>query len=277
MSLKTLIQSLTRKELLLPRLRSFLIKESVKHEQKLFQNRDVVIQDAWMTIRTFKERIKEYNHGDFVGEFFHPSQLGACKRAVWFDRFNAPKNSKPVDVDDLLRVHLIFETGTYVGVMFQNLCARAGLLTRREIPIVSRKYRILGHEDGEVKLDGELMGLEIKTINARQFAEVKKREAPKETHVLQLNTYMKCVQQKRGIIVYLEKDRHQALEYVIEFDQRLFDKSQRAIDLFFHQVRQRKLPEQEGATPNEFPCTWCDYSHVCFGTRELKQFLKTVK
>jgi hypothetical protein len=274
MSLKSLISSIERKEVLLPKLRRFLLEEQERLDGKLFKHKDIVIQDALMTAKTFLERIKEYNHGGFTGDFFHPSQLGGCIRAAWFDVMKAPKNCVRSDSDDLLRTHLVFETGTYVGVVFQNLCERAKLLTRREIPIVDRVNKILGHADGEVRIEEVFYTLEIKTINSRQFAELKKLGKPKNAHKRQLIAYMHSLGRQWGVIVYLEKDRHQTLEFVVQYDPQYWQTYvNERIRKFFRQVKQGVLPEREGLSPISAPCSWCAYSHICYDTMHLKKWL----
>jgi hypothetical protein len=272
MSLTALIQSMSRKEVLLPKLRSFLRAEQERLNGKAFKDKAAVIQDAKMTIACFKERISEYNHNSFDGEFFHPSQLGGCIRAAWFDVKKAPKLKRD---EDLFRVHMIFETGTYIGVMFQNLCERAGVLVRREVPIVDRVNKILGHADGIVKVQGVKYVLEIKTINARLFAEAKKAGKPTASNKRQIMAYMKSLGLQWGIVVYLEKDRHNAIEYVVQYDEDFYQKYvAKRIKLFFKQVRRNEIPDREGESPMKAPCMWCPYIRICFDTNGLKRFMK---
>ncbi len=275
MSLKTLAKSLRQGEVLLPRLRRFLVRENDKRREGLLKRRDVVAEDAKMTIRTFRERLEEYDHEeDLDGEFFHPSQLGACQRALWYGHHHAPKDAAQSS-EDLLRELMIFETGTYVGVVFQNLCKRAGFLTRREVAIVDRKNRILGHADGELLIDDIFYILEIKTINGRGFTQLGNKA--KKAHIQQAHAYMKSLKHKWAIIVYLEKDRHGLKEFVIPFSAKFYQEEVAArIDSHFKNLQSKKPPVREGENPRLFPCAYCPYTRVCFGTAEGKKFLRTL-
>lgn len=271
MSLKTLLKSLSAGEVLLPRLKEYLQNIGpAGHRDK-----NVVIEDARMTIRTLKERMKEYNHDDPIdGEFFHPSALGGCMRAAFFKAKNAPRDAAESDGDDLLRTLMIFETGTYVGILFQNLCERVGLLTRREVPIVDRVNKILGHADGELLIDGIYYILEIKTINARGFYSM---TAPKDSHMRQIMAYMHSLNRKWGIIVYLEKDRHSFKEFVVPYDPVFYKNSVRdRIDGYFRSLKTNELPEQEGISPKTMPCSYCPFTTVCYGTPQLEKFMKSL-
>ena len=272
MSIGTLANSLERGERLLPVLRLFLDKENKRLKGKSGKNQQAVLDDADMTIATFQERKEEYNHSrKMKGDFFHPSQLGRCLRETWFDYLDAPRLELK---RDLLNEHMVFETGTYVGVVFQNLCQRAGVLVKREAPIVSAKLKMLGHADGVINPIKEHGVLETKTINSRGFSTT---TAPKHAHVQQAHSYMKGLGLKWASIVYLEKDRHQAKEFVVPFSESFYQEHVRErIDNFFTCFHDKTPPDREGNSPDEPPCRWCPYARTCFGTSELKSFLKSL-
>ncbi len=269
-TLKTLAASIRNGEVLLPYLRNYLAEENKRYRGGLMKRKEAVIADALMTIATFKERIAEYNHGEIVGDYFHPSALGTCQRAMWFDRHGATKQVE--QAEDLLRTNMIFETGTYVGVAFMNLCERAGCLVRREAPTVSKKLRILGHADGVVKIEEVTYVLELKTINSNNFRQI---TAPKDAHKQQAHAYMKVLGLKWAIVLYLEKDRHQFKEYVIPFDPTFYEKHvAKRIDNWFKVRDSKTPPPKEGDSPNMMPCSWCAFKRVCFGSNELAKFMK---
>lgn len=195
-------------------------------------------------------------------------------RLLWFSVKGAPVNGGQSS-EDLMRRHLIFETGTYIHVMFQNLCDAAGVLDGREVPIIDAKLRIIGHADGRLLIDGHKYLLEIKTINARGFATLK--DDPKFEHKQQTHAYMKSLGLDCAIIVYLGKDRHQSKEYVIPFSKKFYaDHVANRIDKYFTHLRKNTMPEREGIAPGTFPCSFCEFSHVCFKESKLKVFLKKI-
>jgi CRISPR/Cas system-associated exonuclease Cas4 (RecB family) len=270
MSLKALAKSLNRGEVLLPVIRQYLSKRYEKLLKGNGARKKVVIEDALMTIKCFKERIDEFNHGEISGEFFHPSRLGSCLRMLWLDHKGAPRDSAPTS-EDLLREHLIFETGTYIGAMIQNLCEAAGVLVQREVPIVDKAQGILGHADGTLLIDKVDYVLEIKTINSRGMMNLVK---PQDSHLRQTHAYMKSLGIMQGIILYIEKDRHTVKEFVVTFDEGFYKKYVKdRIATHFKNLKSAKPPEREGEDPKMYPCMFCAFKRVCFGTAELKKFL----
>lgn len=255
--------------ILTPLLVTYLQKEYAKNDKAM------VIADAKLTVATFKERILEFNHRDDVeGEFFHPSAIGQCMRKLWFDEFKAPKDSSPQGLE-LIRTHLTFEIGTYAHVIFQNLCEMAGVLVKREISIRDAKRRVLGHADGIVRINGERYLLEIKTSNSRTFLGL---AAPNESHLKQTHLYMASLGLRKGIIVYIDKDRSVLKEFVVDFDKKLYlTQCQGRISVFFKHVRERTPPNKEGTNPQVMPCLYCPYKLVCFDVERLNRFMKTMK
>lgn len=283
-SIKSILESHERKEQLLPALRLFLKQERSQAEGAGGSaHRETVVADAKMTIDCFKERLSKYEGEDAktarkAKEYFHPSQAAACMRQLWFARRNAPIN-KSSSGTDLLREHLIFETGTYIHVMFQNLCERAGLLEQREVMVCDDDQRIIGHADGIVKVPAEngksiRSLLEIKTINARGFTSLR---GPHESHRRQVTIYMKLLGLTQTNIVYLNKDKHEAREFVIPFDDKFYRKTVLPrIQTYFEVIKQDTPPDKEGFNPNSMPCLFCSFSRVCFDTFELNRFLKSL-
>ena len=82
MSLNLLIKSLSKGEVLLPYLRDFVEQEYHAERAGKITHKQIVAQDARMTIACFKDRLATYNHGEPIGDFFHPSQLGTCLRQI---------------------------------------------------------------------------------------------------------------------------------------------------------------------------------------------------
>lgn len=273
MSLEALAKSISKQEVLIPRLRNFLAEESDMIKAEKIRRKQVVIRDAKMTIKCFRDRIEDYNHGEFKGELFHPSQLGTCQRKLWYHHNHAPKDVQ--SSTDLVREWLIFETGTYIGVMIQNLCQRAGLLTRREVAIVDHRNKILGHADGEIKIGKVYYVLELKTINSRGFT---KLSEPQKSHVKQAHAYMKSLKHEFAIILYIEKDRHALKEFVVPFSAKFYEEhvAQR-IKKHFRNLKRNTPPEREGENPRLMPCTFCCFKRVCFGTHEGAAFMKGLK
>lgn len=272
--LKSLATSLANKEVLLPHLRTFLLAEQAAIAAGKTSHTKIVMQDAKMTIECFKERHDEYNHGrKHEGEFFHPSRLGACMRQVFMSHFCEEAEDKTGDT--LLREWMIFETGTYLGVFFQNLCERAGCLVKREAPIKNPKLRIIGHADGIVKIRDVTYVLELKTINERGYATT---NSPKPDHIRQVHAYMRGLKIYKTIIIYINKNTGQLKEFVIDFDEKVYEWQVKArINYYFNRIRKKQLPPREGANANAFPCTFCSFQRECWETATLNSWMKKNK
>jgi len=266
-------------EVLTPLLKKFTQKESLETAQGIISRKEPVIHDSKLSIEAFKDRIEEFNHGEddkLTSRYFHPSAIGKCKRAIFFDIKGAPQNEKPVPVSEYLRTHFTFEVGTYFHVLFQNLCERAGLLTKREAAIINHKYKIIGHMDGELTIDGERYALEIKTSGSWAYGRYVSSNAPDHAHVMQMTLYMGCLGLDKGIIFYFDKDRSNTKEFIVEFDPKLFEKLIGVINNFRADLSTNNLPAKEGDNPSLYPCRFCAFSEVCFDNNKVAKFMDTL-
>jgi len=274
-ALKNLALNLGKKEVLLPVIRRYFNELERKKANREIKPRTLALEEAEMCIESYQEEIKEFNHGEeFEGDLFHPSALGQCLRKLWFQHLKAPTNGEPTS-DDALRWYMILETGSKVHVLWQNLCRKAGVLEQGEVSLRDSSLRIIGHADGILNISGDRYVLEIKTINARGFGGL--TEAKPE-HVLQATAYMKALNVKGTVFVYLDKDRHGVKEYVVPFDEKVWEnKVVPRIDKYFKAVKTKVAPEKEGDNPQRFPCSFCEYSKVCYDTFKFSNFLETLK
>lgn len=279
-SLKKFLFGISKGDILLPKLKAFLRKEQQEIIAGTRSPREAVLQDATLTVRTFKERMETYNHdaddSDATKHYFHPSQIGRCPRELWFDAFDAPSSEESATGEDMLKSFLIFEIGTYAHVMFQNLCSRAGVLARRELPVLDHKLRVIGHCDGKLRIDKAEFALEFKTINDRGFTGLNE---PKKEHVWQVHIYMALLGLPAALVVYFNKNSSELKEFRVPFDQVLWEKTIKPRIAAHHAaVAARKMPPRiEDAAAMRFPCAWCKFNRICFETIEQQKFLKSIK
>lgn len=277
MSLKQLNKSLGRGEILLPKLRNFLSTEKAQLATKETSRKAIKLEDCKLSIAAFQEQIDEFNHGEELeGELFHPSGLGYCLRRSWFKHFKAPEDRVSGRAEDDLRTHCTFETGTYFHVLFQNVCARAGLLLQREAAFIDHKEKLVGHADGVLLLDGVRTLLEIKTISSRGFTGVV--AAPEFGHKQQMHAYMHCLGLKQGVIVYFNKDSSELREHFVEFDPEFYKVHvKQRVSYYFDSLRKVTAPRREGENTECAMCRWCPYKNTCFGFIAFEQFTKGLK
>lgn len=272
MSLTDLRKSLQRREVVLPYLRNFLEEEAKAVQDGLKKKKEIILEDSELSIECFQERIEEFNH-DLEEEqiMFHPSQIGQCLRKLWFKVKRHAAPNKVSKDSDPLKTYLIFEMGTYTHVFFQNLCARAGILIKREAPILDKKLGVVGHGDGILKLDNKRILLEIKTANGRNFAML--GDSPKLDHKQQATIYMKALKLKHASIIYINKDRQEAKEYFIDYDESFWLNScLPRIGDYQNCVTDNDIPEREGNNVKGMPCLFCEYTDLCFNSRKLAAF-----
>lgn len=273
--LQGVISSLKGTGVLLPVLKQFLDKEALATSKDSAQKKRIVQKDAILSIRAMRNRYSDFAHGQKRPQFaFHPSALGQCLRKLWFEQFNAPKDRR--HKDDVLQSYLIFEFGSYIHLLFQNLCERAGILLHREFRLLNLIKEIEGTCDGILSIQGKKYVLEIKSINSGQWTKV--QQAPKFDHKQQVHAYMYVLGIKSCIIVYINKDRGTVKEFVVDFDEEFFNKSvSDRIAKYKGHVTKRTLPDREGTNPSTFPCSFCSFASLCFSPDSVKDFCKKLK
>lgn len=118
-----------------------------------------------------------------------PSQAGKCIRANYYMRkqYDSDGNIDP-------RTQRIFDNGTYTHERLQAYLTDMELLIMDEVPLIDDKYNIQGHTDGFLDLGNEVAILEIKSINDKQFNQLKDA---KEEHKKQGLIYLYCAEERR--------------------------------------------------------------------------------
>lgn len=274
-SLTSFLTSVRGKEVLLPILKKKLAIGDKKVRSGERERSFYVKMDSRMSIACFTERIAEFNHGDkATKDYFHPSQIGQCPRKLWYAQLDAPDNG-PISLDEQLRQHLTFEIGTYFHVLFQNLCQRAGVLDQREVPIQCDEHKIIGHMDGRLKNlpDVGKAVLEIKTIKSANFD---KLVQPKQEHSWQANIYCALQGLDHICFAYFNKDTSAVKEFFVKANPAEYENIVLPRIAAHHRnIKERRAPNREGRSASSFPCSYCEFSKVCWYGHE--DFMKTLK
>lgn len=101
---------------------------------------------------------------------------------------------------------------------------------------------------------GQLYVTEFKTISTSKYDKIKK---PEWEHVLQVHGYMYALKLKRALIIYLDRGQPchwdftnglkasglRQKEYLVEFDQRIWDKLSKSVEEYAEVVRSMTKPE----------------------------------
>lgn len=121
-----------------------------------------------------------------------PSSVGGCLRARFYGRKGFSQERIQA------RTQRIFDNGSMVHERIQRDLENAEILLMDEVPVFDLDYNIQGHTDGILKLkENELGILEIKSINSRQFGELK---SEKEMHRFQGLCYLHCIEKHRKFL-----------------------------------------------------------------------------
>jgi len=273
--LKQVISTIKGTAVLTPILAQFLDAEATAQNKDSLLRKKLAQRDSILTIRAMRHRYAEFIHGEKPAEgYFHPSALGQCLRKLWFEHYKAPRDRG--QRDDALRSYLTFEFGTYLHIIIQNLCHRAGILHKREFRLINDEHKIIGTCDGILKISGALYLLEIKSINSNQW--VKVQQAPKHEHKQQMLAYMRALDLRFGTIIYVNKDRSTIKEHVLEFDPVYYEPHVRQrISGYRKHVAKKTVPAREGNSPRTFPCSFCPFTSICFTEERLIAFTKDLK
>lgn len=202
---------------------------------------------------------------------FHPSSMGGCMRASWFDLMGAPANL-PHDAEDSARTSMIFRNGDFVHLRLQWLLHEMGWLASYEVPLEDTANDIEGHCDGILSKPKRAV-LEIKSINDRGFVSVEKAGAAKPEHVDQANRYMNLTGCDEAVILYECKNDQRLREFWITRDKQAYAEDLKVIRELSSYVRMRKVPQREGSTPSCDVCRWCGYTKLCYDAEAVKRFV----
>lgn len=164
--------------------------------------------------------------GDRAIDVNAPSQVGACKRAIYYARLQYPSDGS---IDP--RTRRIFDNGSFTHLRLQEYLAKCGILISDEVPCINEKLNIQGHTDGFLNLGtktettikipkgkfivrktvpvySDIGILEIKSINSNGFANLK---TAREDHQQQAMVYLYCSEERRK---YLRKTYKNHIEFI---------------------------------------------------------------
>jgi len=169
------------------------------------------------------------------------------------------------------RLRRIFDTGTKVHEQLQGylhiIASRLDAETFVDEAVcdmqnsaVASSYDIDSTTDGIWTItvpDLELRyGLEIKSMKDELF---RKLNGPEPYHVVQCMTYMGCLDLPFMVVLYYNKNDSSMAEFVVEFDDKIWD----AITEKINYVRKCAVDEEEPEREVGFHCRTCRYAWVC--------------
>lgn len=184
---------------------------------------------------------------------FYITDAGKCERAVFFKLKNAPK--APMDA----RIMRIFEHGENIHRNIFNILYRLRLGVVTEVPIPSQEI-VSGRADAILCIGNENYVLDIKSINSMIF---KGMSAAKEENIYQIQLYMHFFNIKKGILLYIDKDRQEMKEFFIDYDEALCNSLLDKFKDLKDKVEKNLLPARLTDYPRNWQCSYCAFKDIC--------------
>jgi len=235
-----------------------LVKKMVKKKEKPLDLTKIVdsINEGNFKLNTRSGFIKKYSFSPSTIVFGH----GYCPR-YWYLAFEGGEWEDKNNPNSYSSMN----AGSDRHERLQSALEASGILEWKEQEIKYEDPPIFGYSDAMVKLDDQLVLLEIKTTKEESFQYHKQNGTASRYHIEQLLIYMKILKQQVGAIVYESKNTHElcvipvvATQQHVDFIDYLFDwlrKVRKAFD-------DKQLPER-GFRQNSKTCKSCPLESVC--------------
>lgn len=184
---------------------------------------------------------------------FYISDAGKCPRAIFFKFKQAPAEKADA------RLLRIFEHGEQLHRHIFNILYRLKIGATTEIPIPPQEI-ISGRADAILCLNGENFVLDIKSMNSMIF---KGMTCPKPENVYQIQLYMRFFDIRKGILLYIDKDRQDIKEFIIDYDQKMADALIASFEKLKEQIQANEVPQALADWPKNWQCSYCQYKGIC--------------
>lgn len=112
----------------------------------------------------------------------------------------------------------------------------------KEIDVEDQELCIKGKTDGIILVNGDLYVMDVKTCSQAAFGDVTSRNAPMESHIYQINTYMYILKVKRGILLYENRNDLNIKEFHLTLDNKV-------ICNVLRNILEAKKAEENGTIP----------------------------
>jgi len=202
-----------------------------------------------------------------------------CARMLYYRYIGEPPESR---IDPRLR--RIFDTGHAVHGQLQGYLGKLAkelgdvfvdeATFNEDTSPVAAQYEIDSTTDGIYSVKTPNLdlrfGIEIKTMKAELFKGLNK---PSPENVIQSHVYMACLDLPAMTIVYYNKNDSTMMEFLIPFQQEIWDSIAEKIVYVRKCAVDEKPPEREAG----YHCNTCRYKHVCKPPKPGKKNVKKGK
>ncbi len=184
---------------------------------------------------------------------FYITDAGKCPRAVFFKFKNAP--CKPMNA----RILRIFEHGELLHRNIFNILYRLRIGVTTEVAIPSQEI-ISGRADAIICINNQNYVLDIKSMNSMIF---RKLTSPKPENIYQIQLYMHYFNIPKGILFYIDKDRQEIKEFIVDYDQKLVKQLLANFQELQEKIKNNQVPQALADYPKNWQCRYCQFKEVC--------------
>lgn len=184
---------------------------------------------------------------------FYISDAGKCPRAVFFKLKQAPAEKADP------RILRIYEHGEQLHRHLYNVLYRLKIGLTTEIPIPPQEI-VSGRADAILCLNGENYVLDIKSMNSMIFRNL---TSPKIENVYQIQLYMHFFNIKKGLLLYIDKDRQDIKEFVINYELDLVQTLLNNFQDLKNKVENNQVPPALSDYLSNWQCGYCQFKEIC--------------
>ena len=184
---------------------------------------------------------------------FYITDAGKCARQVFFKFKQAPREKMDA------RIMRIFDFGETLHRNIFNVLYRLRIGVTTEVKIPAQEL-VSGRADAILTIDGENYVMDIKSINSMIFANMKE---PKIENVYQIQLYLHYFNIKKGILLYIDKDKQDIKEFIIDYDAELCNRLLNEFKVLKGKIDNDTIPVTLPDYPDNWQCSYCPYREVC--------------
>lgn len=217
-----------------------------------------------------QELINEFylnHHKDRPQNYFYVSDAGKCPRSVFLNFKGASK--EPLDA----RISRIFERGNRLHNDIFSVLYRLNINAVTEISM-PKNAMISGRADAILCINGVNYILDIKSINSFIFKGMKE---PKLDNTYQLQLYLHYFNIATGILLYIDKDRQDFKEFIINYDPMVVQPLLRGLKKLKANIDKNIVPKVHSEYPTHWQCRYCRFKKVCDAVGKEEQNWTTSK
>jgi len=214
-----------------------------------------VEQEVALMLKELIDKFYSDKNQDREQTHFYITDAGKCPRATFFKFKKAPRKQMEG------RILRIFEQGESIHQIMMK-----ALFGIRDIHVVASEVNmppqeiISGRADAIVSVNNELYVVDFKSMNSMVFRGL---TAPKEENVYQIQLYLHFFKIEKGILLYIDKDKQEIKEFIIEYNPFLCKKLLKQFNELKEKINSNIIPKVLDDYPNNWQCSYCPFRSIC--------------